>query len=299
MSAVETVVTGSLLLAIPVSFAAGVVSFLSPCVLPLVPGYLSYVTGLTGADLAGEAQAAAQAQPTEAPRADAPRADDSAVDEPPGDRAGSATSGTATLVREPALTPVHRSGRVLAGSLLFVLGFSVVFVSYGSLIGWLGTFFLEYGNVISRVLGVLVIVLGLSFLGLVPALQRDWRVHRTPGIGVWSAPLLGLLFGIGWSPCLGPTIGAVETLAFNEASAARGALLSFAYCLGLGLPFVLVGLAFRRGLGAMSWVKHHYAFVMRLGGGMLVLIGVLLVSGVWQHVTIALTSWAANTTTVL
>ncbi|MEO6821356.1 MAG: cytochrome c biogenesis protein CcdA [Candidatus Nanopelagicales bacterium] len=299
MSAVETVVTGSLLLAIPVSFAAGVVSFLSPCVLPLVPGYLSYVTGLTGADLAGEAQAAA----------DAPAADDRPVDgaatEGPavvpsrseGD--GSAGSGTTTLVHDPALTPVHRSGRVLAGSLLFVLGFSVVFVSYGSLIGWLGTFFLEYGNVISRVLGVLVILLGLSFLGLVPALQRDWRVHRTPGIGVWSAPLLGLLFGIGWSPCLGPTIGAVETLAFNEASAARGALLSFAYCLGLGLPFVLVGLAFRRALGAMGWVKRHYAVVMRLGGGMLVLIGVLLVSGVWQHVTIALTSWAANTTTVL
>jgi cytochrome c-type biogenesis protein len=293
MSAVETVITGSLLLAIPVSFAAGVVSFLSPCVLPLVPGYLSYVTGLTGADLAGEAQAAAEAAPITAPPADG-----SVPDAPP-PVDGSGGSGTTTLVRDPALTPVHRSGRVLAGSLLFVLGFSVVFVSYGSLIGWLGTFFLEYGDVISRVLGVLVILLGLSFLGLVPALQRDWRVHRTPGIGVWSAPLLGLLFGIGWSPCLGPTIGAVETLAFNEASAARGALLSFAYCLGLGLPFVLVGLAFRRGLGAMSWVKRHYSVVMRLGGGMLVLIGVLLVSGVWQHITIALTSWAANTTTVL
>lgn len=283
MSAVQTVVTGSLLLAIPVSFAAGVISFLSPCVLPLVPGYLSYVTGLTGADLAGEVKAEQSAATPEA----------HAV------TSGAGAGGAATLVQDRALTPVHRSGRVLAGSLLFVLGFSVVFVSYGSLIGWLGTFFLQYGDVISRVLGVLVIVLGLSFLGLVPGLQRDWRMHHNPGIGVWSAPLLGVLFGIGWSPCLGPTIGAVETLAFNEASAARGALLSFAYCLGLGVPFVLVGLAFRRGLGAMSVVKRHYAVVLRVGGGMLVLIGVLLVSGVWQHVTIALTSWAANTTTVL
>lgn len=281
MSAVQTVVTGSLLLAIPVSFAAGVISFLSPCVLPLVPGYLSYVTGLTGADLAGEAQAQAEAEQAAA----APVAQ--------------VESGGTTLVRDPELTPVHRNSRVLAGSLLFVLGFSVVFVSYGSLIGWLGTFFLEYGNVISRVLGVLVIILGLGFLGVIPALQRDWRMHYNPGIGVWSAPLLGVLFGIGWSPCLGPTIGAVETLAFNEASAVRGALLSFAYCLGLGLPFVLVGLAFRRGLGAMSAVKRHYAVVMRVGGGMLVLIGVLLVTGAWQHLTIALTSWAANTTTVL
>lgn len=292
MDAVQTVITGSLLLAVPVAFAAGVVSFLSPCVLPLVPGYLSYVTGLTGADLAG----ADPSGPTSS-RAPAPATEAG----PPGQPApaGDRPAGTATLVREPSLTPARRGGRVLAGSLLFVLGFSVVFVSYGSLIGWLGTFFLDHAGVISRVLGLLVIVLGLGFLGVIPALQRDIRVHRTPGIGVWSAPLLGVLFGLGWSPCLGPTIGAVETLAFNEASAARGALLSFAYCLGLGLPFVVVGLAFRRALGALGWVKRHYAVVMRAGGAMLVVIGVLLVTGVWQQVTIELTSWAANTTTVL
>ena len=114
-------------------------------------------------------------------------------------------------------------------------------------------------------------------------MQREWRIHRAPQLGVWSAPLLGVLFGLGWSPCIGPTIGAVQSLALTEASAARGALLSFAYCLGLGLPFVLVGLMFRRAMGAIGWVKRHYTVVMRIGGGLLVLIGVLLVTGVWQQ----------------
>jgi cytochrome c-type biogenesis protein len=182
---------------------------------------------------------------------------------------------------------------------LFVLGFSLVFVSYGTLIGWLGDVFLAHGALISRLAGVLVILLGLAFLGFVPGLQREWRVHHVPQLGVWSAPLLGILFGLGWSPCIGPTIGAVQSLALTEASAARGALLSFAYCLGLGLPFVVVGLAFRRAMGAIGWVKRHYAVVTRIGGGLLVLIGVLLVTGVWQEITIRLTTWAANVTTVL
>jgi cytochrome c-type biogenesis protein len=273
----EVVLTGSLLLAIPVSMAAGLVSFLSPCVLPLVPGYLSYVTGLTGADLAEEAAS----RPT--PPAPSPAGE-------PG-----------TVATAPATAPVvpHRTSRVLTGSVLFVLGFSLVFVSYGTLIGWLGDVFFEYGNVISRVAGVLVIALGLSFLGLIPGMQREWRVHRTPQIGVWSAPLLGVLFGIGWSPCIGPTIAAVQSLALTEASAARGALLSFAYCIGLGLPFILVGLLFRRAMGAIGWVRQHTVVITRIGGGMLVLIGVLLVTGVWQRIAIELTSWAAGVSTVL
>ncbi len=282
MSAADTVITGSLLLAIPVSFAAGVVSFLSPCVLPLVPGYLSFMTGLTGADLADEAVSSAEA----------------AAREPA--TVGAAGRGGVALAAAPLVGPVrHRTGRVLAGSLLFVLGFSLVFVSYGTLIGWLGDVFFEYGATISRLAGVLVILLGLAYLGFVPGMQREWRIHRAPQLGVWSAPLLGVLFGLGWSPCIGPTIGAVQSLALTEASAARGALLSFAYCLGLGLPFILVGLMFRRAMGAIGWVKRHYTVVMRIGGGLLVLIGVLLVTGVWQQITIELTSWAANVTTVL
>ena len=232
----ETVASGGLLLAALIAFAAGVLSFVSPCVLPLAPGYLSYVTGLTGAEIA--------------------------------------EGGAA------------RRSRVLIGSLLFVLGFSVVFVSYGLLFGGLGSLLLQYQNIILRVLGVLVIVMGLAFMGLIPGLQREWRMHRMPSYSLWGAPVLGVLFGIGWTPCIGPTLTVVQTLAFSEASAARGALLSFIYCLGLGLPFILLGLAFRYAAGTLTWVREHYVLIMRIGGGLLVLIGVLLVTGVWNDITI-------------
>jgi cytochrome c-type biogenesis protein len=278
MTAVETVATGSLLLAAPIAFAAGAVSFLSPCVLPLVPGYLSYVTGLTGAELAGEDERSA-------PAASSPVSGPAAVD-------GNRDEGT-VLVREP-LTRARSQGRVLLGSVLFVLGFTAVFVSYGLAFGALGEALLRYQEPITRVLGVVVIGLGLAFLGLVPGAQREWRLHRTPALGVWGAPLLGVLFGLGWTPCIGPTLGAVQTLAFTEASAARGALLSAFYCLGLGLPFVVVGLLFRRALGAIGWVRRHSAVVMRIGGALLVAIGVLLVTGTWDELTIGLRSWAGG-----
>lgn len=236
MSVPETVASGSLVLAMLLAFAAGVVSFASPCVLPLAPGYLSYVTGLTGAELA--------------------------------------EGGAA------------RKSRVLLGSILFVLGFSVVFVSYGLLFGGLGSLLLQYQDVITRVLGVVVIVLGLAFMGLIPGLQREWRLHRMPSYSLWGAPVLGLLFGLGWTPCIGPALAAVQSLAFTEGSAARGALLSLVYCLGLGLPFILLGLLFRQAAGTLSWVRRHYLLIMRIGGGLLVLIGVLLVTGIWNDVTI-------------
>jgi cytochrome c-type biogenesis protein len=268
MSAVDTVTTGSLLLAAPIAFAAGVVSFLSPCVLPLVPGYLSFITGLTGAELAGEEPATAAA---------------------PGAAAASSTvrvADTEVLVRT--------KGRVLLGSLLFVLGFTFVFVSYGALFGALGQALVQYQATITKVLGLLVIVLGLAFLGLVPGFQREFRVHKLPQIGLWGAPMLGVLFGLGWTPCIGPTLGAVQTLAFTEASAARGALLSFFYCLGLGLPFIVVGLLFRRAMGTIGWVRRHSLLVMRIGGAMLVAIGFLLITGLWDDLTIGLRSWAGG-----
>jgi len=238
----ETVASGSLLLAILLAFAAGVVSFASPCVLPLAPGYLSYVTGLTGAEIAGE------------------------------ERGGTTT--------------VAVKSRVLLGSVLFVMGFSVVFVSYGLLFGGLGSLLLEYQAVISRVLGVIVIVMGLSFMGVIPGMQREWRMHRMPSYSVWGAPVLGVLFGLGWTPCIGPALTAVQSLAFTEASAARGALLSFVYCLGLGIPFILLGLLFRQAAGTLAWVRRHYTLIMRIGGGLLVAIGILLVSGLWDSITI-------------
>lgn len=231
----ETVATGSLLLAVLVAFAAGLLSFASPCVLPLAPGYLSYVTGLTGAEIA---------------------------------------EGGA-----------GRRSKVLLGSVLFVLGFSVVFVSYGVLFGGLGSLLLQYQDVVNRILGVLVILMGLAFMGLIPGLQRDWRIHRMPTYTVWGAPVLGILFGLGWTPCIGPTLAVVQGLAFSEASAARGALLSFVYCLGLGLPFILLGLAFRAAAGAVDWLRRNSVLIMRIGGGMLVLVGLLLVSGLWTQAT--------------
>jgi cytochrome c-type biogenesis protein len=264
-SFVDAVTDGPLLVALPVAAVAGLVSFLSPCVLPLVPGYLSYVTGLSGADL-GDTRSATRAEPT----GGSPRAE-----------------GDLLVAEAPPVTRRAR-GRVLLGSVLFVLGFSAVFVTGGALFGGLGSELLVHKTVVDRVLGALTVVMGLAFLGLLPALQREVRVHRLPATGLAGAPLLGVLFGVGWTPCLGPTLGAVQALAYTQASAGRGALLTAAYCAGLGVPFVLSGLALRRALGAFDVVKRHYRVVMRLGGGLLVLVGLLLVSGLWESLMVHL-----------
>jgi cytochrome c-type biogenesis protein len=226
----STAGSGSLALAVPVALVAGLVSFFSTCVIPLLPGYLSYATGLGGADL------------------------------------------------ESA-----RRGRMVAGSLLFVLGFSLVFVALGTLSGALGAWLITWQRQITVVLGVLTILLGLAFAGLVPWLQRDWRVHRVPAVGLAAAPLLGVLFGLGWTPCIGPTLGVITTLSINEATAGRGALLSGVYALGLGLPFVAAALAYRRVLGAFGWIRRHQQWVTRAGGLMMVVVGVLLVTGLWAE----------------
>ena len=226
----QTALSGSFALALPVALIAGMLSFFSPCVIPLLPGYLSYATGLSGADLE-----------------DAKR------------------------------------GRMLLGSVLFVLGFSVVFVLFGALFGTLGNWLFEYRREITIVMGALTIVLGLAFAGLVPFLQRDFRVHTVPAVGLAAAPVLGFLFGLGWTPCIGPTLGAIYALSFADATALRGAVLSGVYALGLGLPFIVAGLAYRRALGAFAFVRRHQAWVMRIGGLMLVLVGVLLVTGWWDH----------------
>jgi len=222
--------SGSLALAIPVALLAGLVSFFSPCVIPLLPGYLSYATGLSGADL------------------------------------------------EHA-----RRGRMFAGSLLFVLGFASVFVALGTLSGALGSWLISWQREITLVLGSVTILLGLAFAGLVPWLQRDVRIHRVPVVGLGAAPLLGLLFGLGWTPCIGPTLAVILNLSINEATAGRGALLSAVYALGLGLPFIAAGLAYHRMLGAFAFVRRHQQWVTRAGGLMLVLVGVLLVTGWWAE----------------
>jgi len=245
--------SGPLVVAVGVAALAGLVSFLSPCVLPLVPGYLSYVTGLAGAEVS-----AAGSQAPAGPR-----------------------GGTATALRRAA---EHRARlRTLSGAVLFVLGFTAVFASYGVLFGGLGRLLAEHQRIIERVLGALVILLGLAFLGTVPWLQREARIHRLPAAGVAGAPLLGVVFGLGWTPCIGPTLGAVQTLAFNSASAGRGALLSVAYCLGLGVPFVLVAFGFRWLAGTLAVIRRHTAWVMRIGGGLMITVGALLLTGIWDR----------------
>jgi cytochrome c-type biogenesis protein len=268
----EVVSSGSLVIAIPLAVLAGLVSFASPCVLPLVPGYLSYVTGLTGAELA-EAQAAPAVVTAGAG---------------PGAAPGSAPAAAATLPRLPV------RHRVVVGTLGFILGFSAVFVSYGALFGGLGAGLLAHQEAITRVLGVVVIVLGLGFLGLVPSLQREARLHHRPARGIWGAPLLGALFALGWTPCIGPTLAAVQSLAFTEGSAARGALLSVAYCLGLGLPFLVIGLAMERGLEALAWARRNTRAIQVVGGASMILLGVLMVTGLWGSLTIALRGWVSG-----
>jgi cytochrome c-type biogenesis protein len=164
-------------------------------------------------------------------------------------------------------------------------------VSFGALFGSLGSLLLEYADPITRVLGLVTIGFGLAFMGAVPWLNRTWHLQQRPALGLAGAPMLGVLFGIGWTPCIGPTLGAVQTLAIDQASAGRGALLTAVYCIGLGLPFLVVALAFGRTAGAMSFLKRHYVAVMRLGGAMLVVLGVLMATGWWEQLAIEMRVW--------
>ncbi|MGH3447726.1 MAG: cytochrome c biogenesis CcdA family protein, partial [Nocardioidaceae bacterium] len=177
-------------------------------------------------------------------------------------------------------------GRMVTGVLLFILGFSFVFVAVGGAFGQLGRYLISYQHEFTQVLGVLTIVLGLVFAGVLPWLQRDMRMHRVPAVGLGAAPLLGVLFGLGWTPCIGPTLAAVLSLSGHGANPTRGALLAFVYCLGLGLPFIVAAVGFRKMMGAVSWVRRHQMWVMRLGGAMLVAVGVLLVSGAWDSLIV-------------
>ena len=178
---------------------------------------------------------------------------------------------------------------MFVGSLLFVLGFSVVFVILGTASGALGAWLVTWSRELSIALGVLMIVLGLAFAGWLPFLNRDWRIHQVPAVGLAAAPVLGFLFGLGWTPCIGPTLGAITTLAVNEGTAARGGFLSAVYALGLGIPFVVAALFYHRTLRALRFVRQHQQVVMRIGGAMLVVVGLLLVTG-WMWVGLAIAS---------
>jgi len=198
-----------------------------------------------------------------------------------------------TAGREPA------RGRVVAGVALFVLGFTVVFVALMAAAGALGTYLVEWQGVITRALGVVVLLMGLAFLGAVPFLQRERRLHLSPRAGLWGAPLLGVVFGLGWTPCIGPTLAAVQMLSLNEASVGRAVVLGIAYCLGLGVPFLLVALGLQSSQRMLGFLRRHRLAIMRVGGALLVVIGLALVSGVWGMWTSQLQGWIGGFVTVV
>lgn len=225
----HTVSDGPLLVAAGVAALVGLIGFLSPCVLPLVPGYLSYVAGLSG----------------------------------------------------DAAKPSQR--RMIAGALLFVLGFTAIFVAQGAAFGSLGGSIRTHLRGIEIVLGVVTIVMGVVFLGGISFLQREFRIHRLPRAGLIGAPLLGAAFGLAWAPCLTPTFGVVYSMSFVQGTAGRGAFLTVCYCLGLGVPFVLVALGFGWVTSVLGFVRRHVRAVSAVGGLLLITIGILLVSGEWTH----------------
>lgn len=235
----QTALSGSLVAALAVSLVAGLVSFASPCVVPLVPGYLGYVSGMAGAGATG--------------RASRPR--------------------------------------LVLGALLFVLGFASVFVVLGIAFGALGAQLQPHIDIITRILGVFIIVLGFVFMGAIPFLQAERRLHVSPRAGLAGAPLLGLAFGLGWTPCIGPTLSAVYTLGLTEATQGRGVALAVAYSLGLGLPFILLALFMERSGAVLGWLRRHRLLLMRLGGALLVVLGALLVTGLWSRATGLLQGW--------
>jgi cytochrome c-type biogenesis protein len=270
--------SGPLILAVPVAVAAGAVTFLSPCCLPLVPGYLSYVTGMSGLGTeSGDAESSG-GQPAGARLATAQR-----VAVPAGAQA--ASSGPASAVQpSPAVLAAPSRSRVVAGTALFVLGFSALYTSYGLAFGGLGTALKTHQQVLTQVLGALTIVLGLLFAGVLDRFTLAGRIVKPslrPRAGLAGAPVLGVLFGLGWSPCIGPTLTAVLTLAETSGTAGRGAFLAFVYCLGLGVPFLIVAMAFQRGMRALGFARRHARLVTGIGGGLLVLVGVLEVTGAW------------------
>lgn len=228
----EVLYSGQLWVALPIAILAGLVSFLSPCVLPLVPGYLAYVSGTTHVGV-GEAARA-------------------------------------------------NTWRMVAGVALFVAGFSLVFISYGAAFGALGGWLVQWQDLITRVLGALVIVMGFVFIGRFGVFQRTSKLSHSPATGLAGAPILGIVFGLGWTPCIGPALIAIMSLSVDAASPWRGTILGLAYCIGLGLPFILLAFGLSWATNSVAFLKRHIRAINIAGGIALIVLGLLMVTGLWN-----------------
>jgi cytochrome c-type biogenesis protein len=229
----DLILEGNLGLALPIALLAGLIAFASPCVLPLLPGYLAYIGGFAGS-------------------------------------------------AEKNVQGARQRGRLLLGVALFVLGFSVVFVGLTLIAATAGALLIPWQGLITRIAGVLLIAMGLVFIGQFSFLQRTFKPRWRTTTGLAGAPLLGIVFGLGWAPCIGPTLAAVISLSLDSGNPGRGVLLGLVYCLGLGIPFLLVALGLNWVTGSVAWLKRHIRVINIIGGSLLTLIGVLMVSGVWQ-----------------
>jgi cytochrome c-type biogenesis protein len=285
VSVQHLVLSGPLILAIPVAAAAGAVTFLSPCCLPLVPGYLSYITGMAGAGAVRQPAPAADAAGTATADAAAGATAGAAAADAAESAGGTGVAvGTRAQAGADALAAPAR-GRAVAGTALFVLGFSAVFATYGLAFGGLGHLLRAHSQGLTQVLGGITILLGLLFAGAFDRFSFAGRIVRPsakPRAGLAGAPLLGVMFGFGWTPCIGPTLSTVLALGLSTGTAPRGAFLAFVYGLGLGIPFLLVALAFQRTMNVLSFARRNARLVSRIGGAMLVVVGVLEVSGAWS-----------------
>jgi cytochrome c-type biogenesis protein len=268
MSVGSLITAGPLLLAIPVAAAAGAVTFLSPCVLPLVPGYLSYITGMSGAAVQPDAREEAIREPEPVPVL----------------AGGPPPQVTTAPPRLPATAATPTRSRTMAGALLFVLGFAALYATYGVAFGGIGYTLRLHQAGLSQILGAVLIVLGLLFAGIFDRFTITGRIVKLkvrPRAGLASAPFLGILFGLGWTPCSGPTLAAVLGLTLSTGTAFRGGLLAFVYALGIGIPFLAVAFAFDKGVTLFGFARRRARLITRIGGVLLIAVGVLEVTGLW------------------
>lgn len=252
----DLVADGQLLVASLIALLAGLVSFLSPCVLPLIPGYLAYVSGVAG-------------------------------------------SGGSAAAANPASAQKAERRRMIIGSLLFIAGFTLVFLLINVAAGAIGFWLWDYQDIIIQVMGLVVIVMGLVFMGAFSKLQNKKQLKLKPRVGLAGAPVLGIVFAIGWAPCMGPTLGVVMTLAAQSGSVGRATVLALFYCIGLGVPFVLASFGFGWMTQTMTFFKRHIRVVNLIGGALLILIGLLMVTGLWSKMMFAMQAVIGDFGTIL